>query len=55
MIVHPGDIVIGDADGVVAFAPAIAADLLMETRHHAEKEETILRSIADGTYANAYT
>lgn len=54
MIVHPGDIVVGDADGVVAFSPAVADDLLKAVKAQSDKEETILQSIRDGTYKGAY-
>lgn len=54
MVVNPGDIVVGDEDGVVAFPPAIAADLLRAVKAQEEKEEAILKSIKDGTYKGAY-
>jgi len=54
MVVHPGDIVVGDEDGVVAFPPAVAADLLDAVKAQEEKEEAILRSVRDGTYKGAY-
>jgi RraA family protein len=54
MIVNPGDIVVGDADGLVAFSPDIAADLLVATRRQAAKEEAMLRSVATGTYVSEY-
>ena len=54
MVVNPGDIVVGDADGVVAF-PVEGADSLLETiRAHERKEEEMLRQIAEGTYVGAY-
>ena len=54
MVVHPGDIVVGDGDGVVAFPAAVGPALLEATLKQEEKEEAILRSIADGTYTGAY-
>jgi regulator of RNase E activity RraA len=54
MVVHPGDVVVGDIDGVVAFRPETAADLLAAAEKQIAKEETILRQIADGTYRNQY-
>lgn len=54
MVVQPGDIVVGDIDGVVAFRPEIAADLLVAVEKQMAKEEAILRQIADGTYRNQY-
>lgn len=55
MIVHPGDIVVGDADGVVAFAPAVAATLHAAVGQQLAKEQAILASIAAGTYEDAYS
>jgi regulator of RNase E activity RraA len=54
MVVHPGDIVVGDGDGVVAFPAAIAETLLAATRRQEEKEAAILVAIAEGTYTGAY-
>lgn len=54
MVVRPGDIVVGDSDGVVAFDPAIAHDLLAAVRAQEKKEAEILRTIEEGTYTGAY-
>jgi RraA family protein len=54
LIVEPGDIVVGDDDGVVAFPQALAADLLQAVHAQEAREEEILRSIRDGSYAGAY-
>ncbi|MBT9386180.1 RraA family protein [Pseudooceanicola sp. CBS1P-1] len=54
MLVSPGDIVLGDADGIVAFAPAIGPTLLEATRAQARKEAEIMAQIAAGTYIGAY-
>jgi regulator of RNase E activity RraA len=54
MVVHPGDIVVGDEDGVVAFPQSRAADLLVAVREQEAKEVAILKSVRDGTYKGAY-
>jgi RraA family protein len=54
MIVSPGDIVVGDEDGVVAFPQEIAAELLKAVWAQEQKEADILASIANGTYVGAY-
>ncbi|PRD43564.1 methyltransferase [Phyllobacterium phragmitis] len=54
MVVNPGDIVVGDADGVVSFPVAGADELLRAVRAHERKEEEMLRQIAEGTYVGAY-
>jgi RraA family protein len=54
MVVTPGDIVIGDEDGVVAFPQAIATELLSAVRAQEAKEAEILKSICEGRYTGAY-
>ncbi|WP_198947636.1 RraA family protein [Haematobacter missouriensis] len=54
MIVNPGDIVVGDHDGVVAFPPQNADKLLESVRAQERKEAEIFRQIAAGTYVGAY-
>lgn len=54
LTINPGDIVVGDADGVTAFPQAIAAALLAATRAQSDKEEAMLAEIAAGTYRGAY-
>ena len=54
MVVNPGDIVVGDEDGVVAFPPAIAVELANKVRLQEKREADILESIAAGTYVGAY-
>lgn len=53
-IVNPGDLVVGDADGVVAFPVEGAAPLLEAVRAQEAKEAAILKSIHAGTYVGAY-
>jgi RraA family protein len=55
MTVHPGDIVVGDADGIVAFSQDIANDLLKAAQEQSAKEEEILKGIAKGQYVGAYS
>lgn len=54
MTVQPGDIIVGDGDGVVAFSPSIAGALHEAVQRQIVKEREILSSIAAGTYADAY-
>ena len=50
-LVNPGDIVVGDGDGVLFIDPADAADLADAAEAIEKKEAAILRTIAqDGTY-----
>lgn len=54
LVIEPGDIIVGDEDGIVAFPQAIAADLLKAVHAQEKKEEEILQSIRAGTYTGAY-
>ncbi|WP_091738928.1 RraA family protein [Phenylobacterium immobile] len=54
MVVSPGDVVIGDSDGVIAFSQEIAAELLEAANRQEAFEAGILRSILDGSYVGAY-
>jgi RraA family protein len=54
MIVSPGDIVVGDEDGVVAFPQSVAAELLAAVHAQEAREAEILTSIREGRYAGAY-
>jgi RraA family protein len=47
-VVHPGDLVVGDEDGVVTFAVAQAAGLLGAVARTVAKEEAIKAEIATG-------
>lgn len=54
LVIHPGDIVVGDEDGVVAFPPKIASDLLLAVRTQEAREAEILETIREGRYAGSY-
>lgn len=49
MIVHPGDIVVGDEDGLVALSADEAPELLERIEAQQKREAEILKSIEDGT------
>ncbi|MEA3094140.1 MAG: hypothetical protein QOJ04_5482 [Caballeronia sp.] len=50
MVVQPGDIIVGDQDGVLAIAPADVAAVIEGARRQADKEAAALRSIAEGRF-----
>jgi regulator of RNase E activity RraA len=54
LVIEPGDIVVGDADGVVAFPQAIAAELLLAVRAQEAKEAETLEGIRGGRYVGQY-
>ncbi len=54
MVVRPGDMVLGDEDGVVAFPQSIAADLLPAVIAQEKRESEIISSIRAGQYQGVY-
>lgn len=54
MVIEPGDIVVGDEDGVVAFSQGIAAELANSVLAQEKREADIISSIHDGSYRGAY-
>lgn len=54
MVVEPGDIVVGDEDGVVAFPQSAAEDLVEAVRAQTAREAEILQTIREGRYKGAY-
>ncbi len=48
MVVHPGDIVMGDEDGVFAIAQQDAAEVIEKARVQEQKEAQALQAIAEG-------
>jgi regulator of RNase E activity RraA len=53
-VISPGDIVVGDEDGVVSFPAAGAAALLEAVRVQIRREEETLKAIREGRYQGAY-
>ncbi len=53
-VIAPGDIVIGDEDGIVAFPQSIAPSLLEAVRAQEKREADILQSIREGRYKGSY-
>ena len=55
MVVMPGDLVIGDEDGVIAFDRAEAGPLLALVRQQEAREASALADIAAGRLDKPYT
>ncbi len=53
-VISPGDIVVGDEDGVVSFPAATGASLLEAVRAQIAREEEMLKSIREGRYQGSY-
>ena len=49
MVIAPGDIVIGDSDGVLAVPQAEAAEILKKTQAKQDAETRQMQAIAQGT------
>lgn len=54
MVVHPGDIIVGDEDGLLAIAPADVAAVIEGARRQLAKEAAALASIANGSFDRAW-
>lgn len=54
MIISPGDIAVGDHDGIVAFPAEQAEALLQRCLGTEQKEAEMMAQIASGTYKGAY-
>lgn len=50
IVVYPGEIIVGDGDGVVAINPADAPDVLKRARTRQQKENKTREAILNGTY-----
>ena len=45
LVVNPGDILVGDEDGIVVISPADAKDVLVKAQAHNEKEQQTMKEI----------
>ncbi|MEI5999419.1 RraA family protein [Paraburkholderia bengalensis] len=54
MVVNPGDIVVGDEDGLLAIAPGDVDGVIAGARKQGAKEAAALQSIAEGRFDRAW-
>ena len=54
IVVHPGDIVVGDLNGVVVVPRGIAEELLARLRARAAVESDYVAAVARGEFSNAW-
>jgi regulator of RNase E activity RraA len=54
MTIRPGDIVVGDQDGLLAFPPAAAEDLIARALAHRAKEEQTIAAMKAGRWDRSF-
>jgi regulator of RNase E activity RraA len=54
MLVQPGDVIVGDSDGVVAVSPALATQVAALARAKVKQEQDTIAAILAGTYSSAW-
>ncbi|MBT2298898.1 RraA family protein [Variovorax paradoxus] len=54
MVVSPGDIVVGDQDGLMAFSPDEAELLIEKARAHLETEAETIRAMKEGRWDRSF-
>jgi RraA family protein len=54
MVVHPGDVIVGDEDGVLAIPAAEVATVIAAAKQQAAKEAAALQAIARGQFDRAW-
>lgn len=54
MQVNPGDIIVGDADGLVAVSPAQALEIARLSKEKVAHEQATIAEILNGTYSSAW-
>jgi len=54
MVVNPGDIILGDCDGIIALSPSIALEAAKLGKEKEATERKTIQSILDGQYNDAW-
>jgi regulator of RNase E activity RraA len=54
MVVNPGDIVLGDQDGLLAIPPQDAADLIVKARAVLEAEASTIKAMQEGRWDRSF-
>jgi len=54
MVVTPGDVIVGDSDGVVAVPPGLAMEVARKARDKVALESQTIAAILAGTYSSAW-
>lgn len=54
MVVRPGDVIVGDQDGLLAFAPDMATALIEKARAQHAREEATMQAMREGRWDRAF-
>jgi regulator of RNase E activity RraA len=54
MLVNPGDIILGDSDGVVAIAPSLAQEVAVLAKNKVQQEHEMIQSILNRSYNDSW-
>ena len=54
MVIHPGDVILGDCDGIIALSPEVALEGARLGREKEAVERKTIQSIHDGKYDDAW-
>jgi len=54
MAVNPGDIIVGDEDGLLAFSPSLASQVIEKALAQQQTEEGTIRSIREGSWDRSF-
>lgn len=54
MVVNPGDVIVGDQDGLLAFPPGLAASVIEKAMAQHQKEEATMQAIREGRWDRSF-
>jgi regulator of RNase E activity RraA len=54
MLVNPGDIILGDSDGVVAITPSLAQEIAALVKNKIQQEHEMIQSILNRSYSDGW-
>jgi regulator of RNase E activity RraA len=54
MVVNPGDIIVGDQDGLLSFAPSLAPTVIEKALAQHEREEATMQAIREGRWDRSF-
>lgn len=54
MLVNPGDVILGDSDGVVAITPSLAQEIAVLAKNKVQQEREMIQSILNRSYNDSW-